>query len=655
MKRLYVILFILLLSVACDRQDLNERYRQAEENEQLVKQLEATLFDMNAQLLNLHNLTQALMKRLHLTGKNKTANGYLFTFSDSIRVEIDHGRTTVLEISPINGNWLINGEDSGVTAQAQDGVSPQTPQLRINPATLCWEFSNDGISWKTTDIQAKGETGDDAQSPVVAINNAGNWTIGGQETVPPLPAIAKDGILGQVPMVGIDKNQTPPVWTISSDGGQTWTPTGIPAQAENGETGDAATQHPYIQEVVVRGDSIIFTFNADLPGIVPATRIQKVALYQEPFAIQVTTAEWTNVGGRNWLLLGVSDNRRLTYTVTGGKAVSVDAIDLLAGTSVTIDETTCEVTVHSVSASAPVAEMGANGTFRLLAIDEKGKTTTCTVNVSLVYTFKEPDLTDSYVYEMYSPARNLITYLYYEDHGASKNRTRYYYGRFDFDNLPSPSTVPYPTTVTPLVATDIDGNRYKLCLFNEDRLLCFAENLKTTRYNDGSAIQNLTDPAVWAADRQGAYRWYADNASTNKDKYGALYNGYAVATSKLAPIGWRVATDDDWKKIEMNGGMNNTNAIGWRDEGFLGYQLKAPGLWDGAGRYCFDALPGGKCDSNGIQFLDAGTSGYWWSSFSNPTTDPFYYRLMQTAQDGIYRNNDQHMNTGMSVRCVKDL
>ena len=85
--------------------------------------------------------------------------------------------------------------------------------------------------------------------------------------------------------------------------------------------------------------------------------------------------------------------------------------------------------------------------------------------------------------------------------------------------------------------TDIDGNFYNIVRIGTQ--VWMAENLKTTKYNDGSAIANVTDNATWDALTSPAYSWY-DNNIANKAIYGALYNWYAVETGRLCPVGWRV-------------------------------------------------------------------------------------------------------------------
>ncbi len=91
---------------------------------------------------------------------------------------------------------------------------------------------------------------------------------------------------------------------------------------------------------------------------------------------------------------------------------------------------------------------------------------------------------------------------------------------------------------------DIEGNEYATVTINTQ--VWMAENLKTTTYNDGSAIGNFGDNDIaWFNTTTSAYCWY-DNGSSNKETYGALYNGYAVSTGKLCPFGWHVPSRDEW-------------------------------------------------------------------------------------------------------------
>ena len=96
---------------------------------------------------------------------------------------------------------------------------------------------------------------------------------------------------------------------------------------------------------------------------------------------------------------------------------------------------------------------------------------------------------------------------------------------------------------------DYNGRTYNLIRIGNQSQWWMAENLQTTKYNDGTAIPNVTDQTAWANQTSGAYCAY-NNSQSNADTYGYLYNWHAVSTDKLAPAGWRVPTEADWNGRE---------------------------------------------------------------------------------------------------------
>jgi uncharacterized protein (TIGR02145 family) len=164
---------------------------------------------------------------------------------------------------------------------------------------------------------------------------------------------------------------------------------------------------------------------------------------------------------------------------------------------------------------------------------------------------------------------------------------------------------------------DIDGNVYKTVLIGKYKWM--AENLKTTTYNNGTDIPNVTDQSAWLRLSIGAYCWYNNNESY-ADTFGLLYNWYAVNTGYLCPDGWRVPKDEEWKYLE--GYVDTKYGIGdsvWDKSGLRGYdagqRLKTTSGWrsgvNGTDNFGFSALPGGEHLS---RFYAGGSSGFWWSS-----------------------------------------
>jgi hypothetical protein len=86
--------------------------------------------------------------------------------------------------------------------------------------------------------------------------------------------------------------------------------------------------------------------------------------------------------------------------------------------------------------------------------------------------------------------------------------------------------VSFTTLPAVITVTDIDGNVYNTV--NIGTQVWMKENLKTTKYNDGSSIPNVTDNATWSGLSSPAFCWYNNDATNYKATFGALYNWYAV-------------------------------------------------------------------------------------------------------------------------------
>src|SRR5664279_2098068 len=111
---------------------------------------------------------------------------------------------------------------------------------------------------------------------------------------------------------------------------------------------------------------------------------------------------------------------------------------------------------------------------------------------------------------------------------------------------------------------DVEGNTYKTVLIGTQ--MWMAENLKTTKFNDNTAIPIITDNTLWKNTTGPAYCWYANDGTTNKPIYGAIYNFFTVATGKLCPTGWHVPSDIEFQTLEVFLGMDplQANSYEWR-------------------------------------------------------------------------------------------
>jgi len=176
------------------------------------------------------------------------------------------------------------------------------------------------------------------------------------------------------------------------------------------------------------------------------------------------------------------------------------------------------------------------------------------------------------------------------------------------------------------------------------------ENLKTTKFNDGTPIPNVTDNAAWSILYTPGYSWQ-NNDISNKTTYGALYNWFAVSSGNLCPAGWHVATDADWTTLINYLGGENVAGGKLKEAGISHWKLPNSGGNNLSG---FLALPGGYRDYNGVFGPSAGIgySAYFWSSTENSINDA-WYRSLDYADYGVVRLDLYKLN-GLSVRCVKD-
>jgi uncharacterized protein (TIGR02145 family) len=193
---------------------------------------------------------------------------------------------------------------------------------------------------------------------------------------------------------------------------------------------------------------------------------------------------------------------------------------------------------------------------------------------------------------------------------------------------------------------DIDGNSYQTIGIGGQRWM--AENLRTTKLNDGTAISLAVDNDVWGNLGKPGYCWYDNDSSTYAVTYGAIYNGYAAQTVKLCPTGWHVPNGDDWViLINYAGGENVT-----------GDKLKETGLshWvyanEGTNDYGFTALPGGWRLASKFEYL--GSRGSWWSSsIDNEAINSQWMVWIRYEQASIYMFSID-MGDGLSLRCLQD-
>jgi uncharacterized protein (TIGR02145 family) len=205
---------------------------------------------------------------------------------------------------------------------------------------------------------------------------------------------------------------------------------------------------------------------------------------------------------------------------------------------------------------------------------------------------------------------------------------------------------------------DIDGNQYKTVFIGKQEWM--AENLDVTKFQNGDIIIETKTKAEWESaiqNKQPAWCFY-NYSKKNGEKYGKLYNWYAVIDSRgLAPEGWQIPNYQDWEQLikflnhddlNIDIGIKMKSKNGWNDNG------------NGTNESGFNGLPGGGIDCEG-EFKNIGELGCWWL----PKKENMRINMVlcfvngelgltgdENFDCGKYETGDGS-NAGMSIRCIK--
>lgn len=208
---------------------------------------------------------------------------------------------------------------------------------------------------------------------------------------------------------------------------------------------------------------------------------------------------------------------------------------------------------------------------------------------------------------------------------------------------------------------DAAGTVYKTVKIGDQWWM--AEDLRVSRFNNGDAIAfiNEYDSAGWVSSVSNpAYCNYPGQSGV----VGNLYNQAVLMDPRgIAPVGWHIPTDADWKKLEVAVGMESSQSdrTGWRGTN-EGDKLKAtggsrwavyPGVW-ASNESGFSAFAGGCRLFDGRYSYPNGVvySGFWWS-VSPWQQNEFWYRHLDYKSSGIFRSHT-YAGYAMAVRCVKN-
>ncbi len=230
------------------------------------------------------------------------------------------------------------------------------------------------------------------------------------------------------------------------------------------------------------------------------------------------------------------------------------------------------------------------------------------------------------------------------------------------ENSVSPEDKPNEKKDPPETVKDIDDNIYKTIKIGSQWWL--VENLKVTRYRNGDSIHHVPDDLEWPVIKSGAYSIY-DHAGLNIDTYGLLYNWFAVNDNRgIAPVGWHIPTDDEWKELEIFLGMEQSEVDDdfWRgtNEGgklkeadFMHWKNPNEGATNESG---FTALPNGYRNNKSSEFSTITYQAHFWASTEYNSTQPkdFAWGRSLHRQKSTVSRRYHDKQTGFGVRCIMD-
>ncbi|MDA3882114.1 MAG: FISUMP domain-containing protein [Bacteroidales bacterium] len=212
--------------------------------------------------------------------------------------------------------------------------------------------------------------------------------------------------------------------------------------------------------------------------------------------------------------------------------------------------------------------------------------------------------------------------------------------------------------------TDIEDNIYSTIDIGSQTWM--TQNLRTTKFNDGSNIEHITNNTIWDNTFTDAYCWPHNNFDVYAETQGALYNWFAVETDKLCPDGWHVPTNNDWNILFDYLIENGYNFDGSTEENKLAKSLSSElSNWDSPssdeGAPCntpelnntsgFSVMTSNFRIYNG-DFVSGLLVSFLWSASENDMYTA--HTMLIDGASSIVEISSEDKRQGSNVRCVKD-
>jgi uncharacterized protein (TIGR02145 family) len=213
------------------------------------------------------------------------------------------------------------------------------------------------------------------------------------------------------------------------------------------------------------------------------------------------------------------------------------------------------------------------------------------------------------------------------------------------------------------IVTDIDGYEYNTVQIGNQTWL--KENLRATKFNDGTPIQLIDNPAD-----TNSWNWGGPDKCTYYDvnlylerTYGKLYNGYVVRSEKnVCPVGWKIPTDYELTELVLQADPNaDTDSLLWGDQSFVAANklissVDSANGGGGTDDFGFSLLISGVIcpgdESLGFNNINSFTLLWSTTPAHEYEEDRNYTRIIGLGYVG---KNKTHIDVGAPIRCLKDV
>ncbi len=211
-------------------------------------------------------------------------------------------------------------------------------------------------------------------------------------------------------------------------------------------------------------------------------------------------------------------------------------------------------------------------------------------------------------------------------------------------------------------AMDYEGNQYEAVLIGEQ--IWMAENLRSTRYSDGTPITQISDSTAWAnLDKKAKAYCYLNDDSASNASQGVFYTGTAASRGDssntnpsgvqgICPEGWHLPSDAEWYELEFYLGLEDIEG----DREGLAKDIKSTSGWEpdenGTNKTKMNIKKYYNRDFDGVFYNH---TFYWTSTIDESNNFGRFFARDIRGYNSYIGPTVANKDFGLPIRCVKDL